>query len=154
MLESPDSEVLMSQNCIVGAWRLVSYEGHSDEEIFYPLGKDAFGYIMYTPDGYMSVTMCSPNRSNFSSEDLTGGSRAEKLQAASTYISYCGRYELLEDRVIHKIEAALFPNRVGTKQVRYTKFDGDILTLSTDPMLIAGKMRSGKIVWERAAHTS
>ena len=141
----------MSENRIVGAWKLISYEGHSDDEIFYPLGKDASGYIMYTQDGYMSVTMCRANRDSFSSEDLTGGTSAEKLQAASTYISYCGRYQLLGDRVIHKIEAALFPNRVGTEQVRYTKFEGNILTLSTDPMLIAGKMRSGKIVWERAS---
>ena len=144
----------MSENRIVGAWKLISYEGHTDDEIFYPLGKDAFGYIMYTQDGYMSVTMCSLNRDSFSSEDLTGGTSAEKLQAASTYISYCGRYQLLGDRVIHKIEAALFPNRVGTEQVRYTEFEGDILTLSTDPMLIAGKMRSGKIVWERVSLTN
>lgn len=144
----------MSENRIVGAWKLISYEGHTDDEIFYPLGKDAFGYIMYTQDGYMSVTMCSLNRDSFSSEDLTGGTSAEKLQAASTYISYCGRYQLLGDRVIHKIEAALFPNRVGTEQVRYTEFEGDILTLSTDPMLMAGKMRSGKIVWERVSLTN
>ncbi|MCH2320208.1 MAG: lipocalin-like domain-containing protein [SAR202 cluster bacterium] len=144
----------MSENRIVGAWKLISYEGHTDDEIFYPLGKDAFGYIMYTQDGYMSVTMCSLNRDSFSSEDLTGGTSAEKLQAASTYISYCGRYQLLGDRVIHKIEAALFPNRVGTEQVRYTEFEGDILTLSTDPMLMADKMRSGKIVWERVSLTN
>ena len=144
----------MSENRIVGAWKLISYEGHTDDEIFYPLGKDAFGYIMYTQDGYMSVTMCSLNRDSFSSEDLTGGTSAEKLQAASTYISYCGRYQVLVDRVIHKIEAALFPNRVGTEQVRYTEFEGDILTLSTDPMLMAGKMRSGKIVWERVSLTN
>ena len=93
----------MSENRIVGAWKLISYEGHTDDEIFYPLGKDAFGYIMYTQDGYMSVTMCSLNRDSFSSEDLTGGTSAEKLQAASTYISYCGRYQLLGDRVIHKL---------------------------------------------------
>ena len=144
----------MSENRIVGAWKLISYEGHTDDEIFYPLGKDAFGYIMYTQDGYMSVTMCSLNRDSFSSEDLTGGTSAEKLQAARTYISYCGRYQLLGDRVIHKIEAALFPNRVGTEQVRYTEFEGEILTLSTDPMLMAGKMRSGKIVWERVSLTN
>ena len=92
----------MSENLIVGAWKLISYEVHTDDEIFYPLGKDAFGYIMYTQDGYMSVTMCSLNRDSFSSEALTGGTSAEKLQAASTYISYCGRYQLLGDRVIQK----------------------------------------------------
>ena len=45
----------MEPNPLIGAWRLVTYEAHSGDEISYPLGEDASGYIMYTPDGYMSV---------------------------------------------------------------------------------------------------
>ena len=140
----------MALESIVGTWRLVSYEAHTDGKVYYPLSENAFGYIMYMPDGFMSVSMCDPSRKNFASDDLQGATDAEKVAAASTYISYTGRYEQLDDRVIHKIEASFVPNRVGTNQVRFTEFDGDTLILSTAPMLIAGEMRAGKIVWERA----
>jgi hypothetical protein len=139
----------MTANPLIGAWRLVSYEAHSDGEVLYPLGPDATGYIMYTSDGYMSVGMMAADRTNFASGDLRGATDQENIAAASTYVSYCGKYEYQGDRVIHRIEAALFPNRVGTEQVRYVDLDGDTLTLTTPPMSIAGKPRDGRIVWQR-----
>ena len=137
---------------VVGTWRLASYETVAEDgESLHPLGPNAVGYIMYTADGYMSVSMMAPNRANFASEDLKGGTDTEKIAAAGTYIAYCGRYELDDDRVVHKIEVAFFPNRVGTQQVRYPELSGDTLTLRTPPLLIAGKMRTSTLVWERAA---
>jgi hypothetical protein len=42
------------------------------------------------------------------------------------------------------VEGAWTPNWIGTKQVRYFKFEGDRLTLEAD--LRGGR---GKLVWER-----
>jgi hypothetical protein len=41
----------MESNPLIGTWRLVSWENRSveDDEVSYPLGKDAEGYIMYNP---------------------------------------------------------------------------------------------------------
>lgn len=141
----------MEPNPMIGAWRLVRYEAHAGDEVSYPLGEDASGYIMYTPDGYMSVLIMAAGRTNFASDDILGGTDAEKLEAASTFISYCGRYEFLGDRVIHRIETAFYPNRVGTEQVRYVHQEGDQLALTTPPMVIRGMSRSGRLLWERAA---
>jgi hypothetical protein len=47
------------------------------------------------------------------------------------------------------VEAALYPNRVGTQQVRYFTLSGDRLSLRTVPMLVDGKERVGELVWER-----
>ena len=141
----------MEPNPLIGTWRLVTYEAHAGDEVSYPLGEDAAGYIMYTPDGYMSVLIMAAGRTNFASDDILGGTDAEKLEAASTFISYCGGYEFLGDRVIHKIETAFYPNRVGTEQVRYVRRDGDELVLTTPPMVIRGQSRSGRLIWERAA---
>jgi hypothetical protein len=69
-------------------------------------------------------------------------------------VSYCGKYEYLGDRVIHKIEAAFFPNRVGTEQTRFVHLEGDTLTLTTPPMVLAGVLRTGRIVWRRAEMAS
>ena len=144
----------MEPNPLIGAWRLVTYEAHSGDEISYPLGEDASGYIMYTPDGYMSVLIMAAGRANFASDDILGGSDDEKLEASSTFIAYCGRYEFQGDRVNHIIETAFYPNRVGTEQVRYVHQDGDQLILTTPPMALAGKSRSGRLLWERAAPSS
>ncbi len=144
----------MEPNPLIGAWRLVTYEAHAGDEVSYPLGEDASGYIMYTPDGYMSVLIMAACRPNFASDDILGGTDEERLAAASTFLSYGGRYEFLGDRVVHKIETASYPNRVGTEQVRYIHLEGDELLLTTPPMVIHGESRSGRLRWERAAPRS
>ena len=140
----------MGGNPLVGTWKLVSYSC-SDESgnVDYPLGPEASGYIIYTADGYMSVSMSAANRANYASEDLKGGTVEEKTAAAETYIAYCGKYELHEDRVVHHIELAVFPNRVGTSQVRYYELSGDRIDLTTPPILINGRPQTCKLVWER-----
>ena len=105
----------MEPNPLIGAWRLETYEARTGDEVLYPLGEDAKGYIMYTPDGYMSVLMMAAGRTNFAAGDMLAGTDEEKLAAASTFIAYCGQYEFLGDRVIHKIETAFYPNRVGDR---------------------------------------
>jgi hypothetical protein len=136
---------------ITGTWRLLSYEAHgSDGSVSYPLGRDAVGYIMYTDDGYMSVDMMASGRRSYADGDLRGGTDEEKLAAADSYVSYCGRFEMQDDSVLHHIEVAFFPNRVGTSQRRFIQLDGDRLLLTTPAMLIAGKEQVGRILWERA----
>lgn len=82
-------------NPLVGTWRLVSWEnrGVGDGGVSHPLGEDAVGYIMYGPDGHMSVAISRPDRARFAAGDLLDGSAEERAQAAETYVSYCGRYE-------------------------------------------------------------
>ena len=139
----------MTSNALVGTWRLVSHVYTSEDgDTVHPWG-DAGGYIMYGADGYMSVVISDRDRPNFASGDVKGGTIEERAAAASSYVSYCGRYELKEDHVVHHIEAALFPNRVGTQQVRYFTLAGDTLSLRTAPMLVEGKVRVGELVWER-----
>ena len=140
----------MSVDDLIGTWRLVSYEARSpDGSVMYPLGPEACGYIMYNPDGYMAVSMMSANREDYASSDLKGGTDEEKLAAAGTYISYCGRFEVKGDRVFHQIEVAFFPNRVGTAQERIFELTGDSLDISTPPMLIEGEQRTAHLSWRR-----
>ena len=78
-----------------------------DGRISFPPGEDATGYIMYNQDGYMFVAIMSPYRLKFAGGDLLSGTTEEEAQAEETFLSYCGRYELREDRVIHQIELSL-----------------------------------------------
>ena len=140
----------MKAKDIVGTWQLVSYSCKDESgNISYPLGENAVGYIMYTNDGYMSVSMAAKNRPKRSSGDLTGGTKEEKIAEAETYITYCGTYEFYEDRVVLIIEMALFPNRVGSSQVRYYRIKGSRIILTTPPISIDNKPQVCTVIWER-----
>src|ERR687886_532306 len=109
----------MPDNRLVGTWRLTSWENQDDTgQITFPVGRDPRGYIIYTSDGYVSVQIMTAQRQRFAADDLLQSSTDEKARAAETFIAYGGRYELTSDTVIHHVELSLFPNWVGTRQVR------------------------------------
>jgi hypothetical protein len=140
---------------LVGSWRLVRWENRdADGTITYPMGPDAQGYIMYNPDGYMSVIITTSDRPAFRDADIGGGTGEELARAAATCISYSGRYEVQPGRVVHYVECSLFPNWVGTIQERFLELEGPALTLSTAPVLYAGQQRRAYLVWQRVQNTS
>jgi hypothetical protein len=141
----------LNASSLVGTWALESWESvDSSGEVDEPFGKRPVGYIMYGPDGYMSVAFMSAGRKPFAAGDILGGTPVEKNAAIGTYISYCGRYEIEGDRVRHRIEVSLFPNWIGTTQERIFSLQGDVLRLSTMPTLVKGRMQTGHLQWKRA----
>ncbi len=141
----------MTSNPLVGTWRLISWETRSvdGQKVSYPFGREAVGYIMYNEDGYMFVAITCPNRERFAAGDLLNGSTEEKAHAASTYVSYCGRYELHGETVVHYVHLSLFPNWVGVEQERIVEVRGNRMTLSTRPILLGGVQRTAHLIWER-----
>ena len=140
----------MRHASLIGTWRLVSFKSKTvDGQVTDPWGKNTVGYIMYNEDGYMSVSVMSANRSKFVSGDMKGGTAEEKAAAAGTYISYCGKYEIKGDAIIHHIELSLFPNWVGVSQKRIFKLDGNKLSLSTSPALVDGVEQTFRLIWDR-----
>ncbi len=140
----------MVNNKFVGTWRLRSITSRSvDGAAAYPYGPDAAGYITYTDDGFMAVSIMSAGRPAYATGDQMGGTVEEKAAAANTYLTYHGRYTVLPDRVIHHSEICLYPNWIGADIVRFYRFDGDVLTLTAPPTLVNGAIRTNEIVWER-----
>jgi hypothetical protein len=136
----------------IGSWELESWRMSGADGIWvYPLGADAEGMLIYAPDGYMFAALTAAGRAAFQGDDPLNGSAYECLMAARSYHSYGGRYRLEEDRIIHAVETALYPNLVGTEQVRYWRFDGDDhLVLTTPPVARAGICGVAELVWRRA----
>ena len=141
----------MAENPFVGTWALVSFEVRSANGVVtYPFGHDVRGYIIYSQDGYMSVAFMSAGRANCKSEDVRASSVEEKVSAIDTYFSYCGKYELRGDKVVHHIEVSVFPNWTGRDQERIYRFEGDRLILSTPPLLIEGVEQTAHLSWKRS----
>ena len=133
----------------VGTWKLISIDTRKADGSLHRSGKRK-GYIVYSPDGYMSVAFMKEGRSEFVAGDIRGGTVEEKIEAFNGYISYSGPYEVTEDSVYHNIEVSLFPNWIGEKQQRFYEFDGERLTLSTPLQLVGGMQLSSHLVWEKA----
>ena len=135
-----------------GTWRLVSWQipdGAGAPR--HPLGRDALGLLVYAPDGYMFAALMAHGRPRFLGGDPLGGTAEECAAAMHTYHTYCGRYRLEADRVIHTVEMSLFPNLVGEDQIRYWRFEDERLLLSTPPLLRNGLSGTAHLVWERAS---
>jgi hypothetical protein len=80
------------------------------------------------------------------------GSTPKEIEAAfKGYIGYYGTLTIdkAEGVIITHVNGASFPNWIDSDQVRYYEFNGDRMILSTPPMLVGGKERVGKLIWER-----
>jgi len=101
----------------LGAWKLVSTEykyrdGHTTP---YPdLGRDATGFLMYTPSGHMCAQLMRPDRPRWSEADTP--TAPEAVSALDGFISYCGTFEIRESGhiMIHRPATASSPNYPGT----------------------------------------
>jgi hypothetical protein len=140
----------MSVKSLVGTWALESWElVDSDGAVTHPFGRRPLGYLMYGPEGYMSVALMAAERKPFAGDDILAGSPEEKSAAVETCIAYSGRYEILGNLVRHHVEISLFPNWIGTTLERIVAHQGDTMRLSTQPGLIGGRTQTAHLVWRK-----
>ncbi|MBV2132138.1 lipocalin-like domain-containing protein [Pseudomonas sp. MAP12] len=140
---------------LIGAWKLHSYvEVPLDgSEPFYPMSRQPMGIIMYTPDGYMSAQLMTPERKPFAANDFYRGTLEEYRAEGSSYIAYSGPFKVDEETgsLTHSMFVSLFPNWTGQTQPRIVSLEGDVLRLSTaNPIQSLGKLVNSFLEWHRA----
>ena len=135
---------------LVGTYRLVAVEHHADDgEVGYPFGVHPKGFIFYSPEGCMSATLMRGDRPLFAAGDILAATDGERVAAFSSSSAYAGRYEVVDGRIVHHLEVTTFPNWTGTDQVREFDVSPTHLTLYPPRMLMEGKMRRGRVHFER-----
>jgi hypothetical protein len=142
------------KNIFVGEWTLVEMSlRDGDEAIEYPNGRDAKGRLIYTEGGLITAQIGNPDRKRCVDPDYRNPTESELSELYPQYISYFGRYEVIEERgvVVHDIEMSLFPNWIGTKVKRYYSFSGnnDTLELKATPIRHNGKLAEPLLRWKR-----
>lgn len=125
---------------LCGTWVLVSWTASaSDRAVLpYPMGKDALGQIIYSPDRYVLAQLA---------RNPTSSADADPAVPAS--IAYGGRVEVsgTASEIRHHVEIASIPAWIGTTLVRAYRFEGERLTLS----FVGAGGNSNTLEWKRAS---
>jgi hypothetical protein len=115
-----------------------------DGTVSKPYGDNPDGYLMYMPDGHMSVLFAARERTQlFGTAPGRGFVLIETAQPNTPlgFVGYSGTFEVHDREVIHRTQFHVIPSlngRVGTRSVR---LDGD--------RLILGTPRSSRLEWQR-----
>jgi hypothetical protein len=107
---------------IVGTWRLVSFEREyqAGGEREYPMGKAPTGYILFLPEGRMTVVITGEGRTAPTTDQDRAG-------LYNTLVAYTGRYRVDSDKWITTLDVSANPAWVGTEQTRSFRVDGNRL---------------------------
>ena len=139
----------MAAEGLAGRWRLLSWPARTAAgDVTYPFGERPQGSVVYT--GWVDE-----RRSRLRGSRGPGHRRCRRRQrrgarrAFSTYLSYCGTYEVEGDVVVHHIEMSLFPNWVGGEQRRQFEPSDDKLVLRTPPLETGGDVIVNEFRWIR-----
>ncbi len=141
---------------LIGSWALAQWITDTRDndgaviKTHAPFGSDPIGLLIYSPDGFVSATVCRSDRQllrpSLSPRQQTHEAQAE---AFKSFFHYAGRWKIEDGQVLHQVSLALNPNLVGTVQVRSPSFNGRNLTLEgIEPM--ANQSRRHVIQWTKA----
>jgi hypothetical protein len=115
---------------IAGVWRLVeATTTMPDGTVQHPYGKPAAGLFIYTPGGHLSLHLHSnPPPARFEQRPTD----SELGSVARRYIGYYGKWSVNGNTVVHHIEGAMLPNRIGQDAERPFTVCGDVLELAIE----------------------
>jgi hypothetical protein len=135
----------------VGVWRLASAIGVDEETgaTTNRFGAKPDGYIIFSPDGYMSVVINAEGRQPISGnpEKLV----EEQARLFSTMTAHAGKYKISDGRLIHRVDVAHDPKMVGADLLRSLHFVNDNQLESTLPPVTTPDGRKMRVVllWNR-----
>lgn len=114
---------------LIGTWSFVSCVARTSTGVStYPWGHDSRGFLSYTSDGFVFVTR----------------------MGAVEFESYCGKYTITNNTVVHSIDLCSTRDFVGTQQRRSFEINNNELRLTTEPVLADGITHTAYLVWKRA----
>ncbi len=149
---------LSQNNPLLGTWKLISItaifpDGNIDNEAF---GANPIGYITYTIEGKMMVIFSKCDRALLSGNSASPLTTAihkvpieERAEAFASFNSYAGNYTLDGNKVIHHVEIASIPNRIGKSLTRTFVLNGNRVTLKTPPSKSDDTPKIFELTWER-----
>lgn len=138
---------------ILGSWELIEWriEYSEGRPPSWPFGKDALGLLMYAPDGWMSATMSTRERSALTAGNAMKPDDASKAKSFGEYLAYCGTWTLSGGTVNHDVRMSMNPVLIGLPHAREARIDDGVLNLIANEPGPAGATRVHHILWRRPA---
>lgn len=115
-------EACVEKSVLVGVYKLERFEIEETASKVKYWGINSTGLLIYTTDGYMSVSI---NR------DVENKSSNEAQNYFDSILFYSGTFTVDKDIIKHQVANASNPTRIGKELVRYAKLDGNVLTLTS-----------------------
>jgi hypothetical protein len=109
---------------LVGMWKLLSLERHGAQEV--SRADDPIGFLIYTPDGWMSEAFEYRN-----------------ADGSTSHVIYCGTYTTDGDRVVHHPSVHTNPELVGASLERTWSVDGNRFTLTAGSAVLTWELVRG-----------
>jgi hypothetical protein len=97
----------------------------------------------------MAVQMTAADRPTVDTADPLGGDVQARADAYSTCLAYFGSYEQQDDKVVHRIDASLYPNWSEAVQERPLAYENGELVLRTPPTPGPRGTFVNEIAWTR-----
>ena len=128
-----------------GTWKLIEVRG----DITATFGKSPQGLFSFSRDGRTLVMITAEKRRKIT--DLATMTDQERVDLFKTMLSYGGTYTFDGKEVKIKVGISWNENWTGTELVRFAKFEGNKLELSTPvyPSTVDGKPTTTVLVWEK-----
>jgi hypothetical protein len=140
----------MSQaEALQGWWTLTSFmiETQGVRERQQPLGGNAIGRLVLSPNGQMMAMMFAGGRK-------AGQSDTEQAALCRSMIAYAGSYRVEGSRFITTVSGSWNEDWTGTEQERFYELDGDRLDIVTawapNPFDPGSPPARGILSWRRA----
>ncbi len=121
---------------IIGSWKLNNFElkNLTVKKSIFPYGKNPVGILIFSNDGFMSVSIMTDNRTDFEIESLQMASSEEKISAIETYLSYAGKWKLENDKIYVEVVTSLLPNWKNKEHYRTFQLTDEALSFQTPKM--------------------
>jgi len=128
---------------VAGVWRLVSTKATDADgkALAGPYGPRGMGLVTLTADNRMMAVLVD-GRSN-----LPDGTKRD-------YSSYCGNFTFDGSTLVTTVDAASDPARMGTRQVRKVRFEGERMILVPPAREMDGVRVDRELAWERISPNS
>ncbi len=107
------------------------------------------GVAVFLPDGWAAVQIAATDRPAMSGVDPFAAPESEQARAYATYLAYVARYAVRQDLVVLELEMSLWPNQLGTEQVRRYRFEDGDLVLQPPPVEVGGRRLTHELRWRR-----
>jgi hypothetical protein len=123
---------------VVGVWKLAggATTDPSGRQVGVPFGPRGMGLVALTADGRMMAVLVDGRAA------LPDGARRE-------YSSYCGNYTFDGTTLVTTVDAASDPARMGSRQVRKVRFEGERMILVPPEREEGGVTLHRELAWER-----